>query len=100
MSLATAALEPDALGGGAVEVDVTPIDGEGWRVSISHADRDNPFALLGFITAVATPVGERYQVCVIGRPFEEIERATLAEAVDELRPQPDQVEAILAGTRH
>ncbi|MFC4244172.1 hypothetical protein ACFOYW_12380 [Gryllotalpicola reticulitermitis] len=83
-----------------VDVDVTPIGGEGWRVSISHADRSNPFALLGFITAVQTPAGERFQVCVIGRPGDEIEKPTLAEAIDVLRPDPGQVEAILAGVRH
>ena len=47
MGAAAATLTSDS-----VDVDVTPIHGEGWRVSISHAERSNPFALLGFITPV------------------------------------------------
>ena len=91
------AAEPSA---GAVDVDVTPIHGEGWRVSISGADRSNPFGLLGFITPVQTPTGERFQVCVIGHPGAEIEKSSLDAAIDTLRPAPGEVEAILAGVRH
>ena len=100
MSLAAEAIAPGAPRAGVVDVDVTPIHGEGWRVSISHADRSNPFALLGFITPVQTPLGEHFQVCVIGHPGAEIEKSTLTEAVDALRPAPDEVEAILSGVRH
>lgn len=99
MGPAAVADAPDALRAGVVEVDVTPIHGEGWRVSISHADRSNPFALLGFITPVQTKAGERFQVCIIGRPGVEVEKSTLDAAIDVLRPAADQVEAILAGVR-
>jgi hypothetical protein len=100
MGLAAAAIAPDPLRAGVVDVDVTPIHGEGWRVSISGADRSNPFALLGFITPVHTPEGELFQVCVIGHPGAEIEKASLDEAIDVLRPAVGEVEAILAGIRH
>ena len=51
---------------------------------------------LGFVTRV----GGRFEVCVIGRPGDAIEVTSLDEAVEVLRPAPDEVEGILAGARH
>ena len=79
-----------------VELDVIPIGEDGWRVSIHGAERSNPFALLGFVTRV----GEQFEVCVIGRPGDAIAARTLDEAVDVLRPAPDELDDILAGVRH
>lgn len=78
-----------------VELDVIPVGDDGWRVSIRGADAGNPFALLGFITLV----GARYQLCVLARPGEAIDTATLDEAVELLRPSPLEVQGILAGIR-
>jgi len=83
-----------------VELDVFPIDGDGWRVSIRGADRGNPFALLGFVSREASHSGPRFLVCVIGRPGDELVAGTLDEAIELLRPRPAEVEAILAGIRH
>jgi len=83
-------------GSGLVELDVIPIEEDGWRVSIHGADRGNPFALLGFVTRV----GDRFEVCVIGHPGDGIETATLDEAIEVLRPAPDEVQDILSGIRH
>lgn len=81
---------------GTVRLDVIRIEEDGWRVSITGADAGNPFGLLGFITLV----DGRYQVCVIGKPGDCTQFATLEAAVDALRPHPSEVEAILAGERH
>ena len=100
MSMAAPTVAPHPNAVEVVEVDVTPIHGAGWRVSISGADRSNPFALLGFITPVQSPSGERFQVCFIGHPGAEIEKPTLDEAIEALRPAPGEVEALLRGVRH
>lgn len=100
MGMSAATVAPDPSRAGVVKVDVTPIHGEGWRVSISGADRSNPFGLLGFITPVQTSRGERFQVCVIGHPGTEIEKGSLDDAIEVLRPAPGEVEAILRGVRH
>ncbi|MCL2516000.1 MAG: hypothetical protein FWD85_06855 [Microbacteriaceae bacterium] len=89
-----------AVGTVRVELDVYPIDGDGWRVSIRGADRGNPFALLGFISRSAGPAGPQYLVCVIGQPGAELAAGSLDEAVELLRPELGEVEAILSGARH
>ena len=89
-------MTPAATAIGAVELDVIPIEDDGWRVSIHGADRSNPFALLGFVTHTA----EGFEVCVIGRPGDAVVASTLDQAVDVLRPAPGEVEDILGGIRH
>lgn len=102
MTPATAGFGPGVIGRAhnevahAVELDVIQIGEDGWRVSIRGADAGNPFALLGFVTFV----GGHYQVCVIGRPGDAIDAATLDDAVEVLRPHADEVEGILSGIRH
>ncbi|GAA4182970.1 hypothetical protein GCM10022288_01680 [Gryllotalpicola kribbensis] len=88
--------EPGTVEGETIELDVIPVDDHGWRVSVHGADRGNPFALLGFVTQV----GDGFEVCVIGRPGDAIAARTLDEAVDVLRPAPDELDDILAGVRH
>jgi hypothetical protein len=79
-----------------VELEVIPVGGDGWRVSIAGADRANPFALLGFVAAV----DDGFEVCVIGRPGDALAATTFEAAVELLRPTAAEVEGILAGIRH
>jgi len=76
-----------------VDLDAIRIGTEGWRVSLRDADRSNPFGLLGFVAEV----DGRFRVCALGSPGAEIERETLDEAIDALRPSPEEAELMLHG---
>ena len=95
-SVDTESVDTESVDSETVELDVIPIDDHGWRVSIRDADRANPFGLLGFVSKAA----DGFEVCIIGHPGDAIAAPTLEAALDVLRPEPDEVEAILEGVRH
>ncbi|NQX16902.1 hypothetical protein [Rathayibacter sp. VKM Ac-2857] len=55
------------------DVVLDPVGAEGWRVRNGAEPVDNPLAFLGFVTAV----DDGYDVHRIGRPGEDLRRATL-----------------------
>jgi hypothetical protein len=79
--------------GSEVELEVTLIRGEGWRVRLADGPRDNPFSLLGFV--LKRDGG--YELSRIGWPKLHENYGELRDAIEALRPTRAEVPSILSG---
>jgi hypothetical protein len=79
--------------GSEVELEVTLIRGEGWRVRLADGPRDNPFSLLGFVFKR----DDGYELSRIGWPKLRESYPELRDAIEALRPTRAEVPSILSG---